>query len=386
MNVGVIGAGRLGLGFALVCDKHGIPVFVSDKNETYRKNLKNGFCFTNEPFILDLLTKKRFLEVMNTNEEVIKSSDLIWTFVETPSLSGGQYDISKLTDVVNDIQSCFEKGINVQGKTFIIGCTTNPGDVENISNLLSKISVNVVYNPEFVAQGEIVKGIEQCDMVLLGTNNENTLKYIINLYRAISDTHVSFNIMSYSAAELTKIAINSFLTTKISFANMIGEIATNSGLESEVQTILRAIGSDSRIGKKFLKYGFGFGGPCLPRDNRALSNYAKKYNANSKLSELVDEMNVDHTEYLANHFIKKNPDKKVPFVMKHISYKKGTDIITDSQQYNLCLHLLSKGYTVFVQEIDAVINQFKSKDMSEMGDRLKFFKNNTKPEGYLIDL
>jgi hypothetical protein len=101
---------------------------------------------------------------------------------------------------------------------------------------------------------------------------------------------------------------------------------------------------------------------------------------------LVDEMNVDHTEYLANHFIKKNPDKKVPFVMKHISYKKGTDIITDSQQYNLCLHLLSKGYTVFVQEIDAVINQFKSKDMSEMGDRLKFFKNNTKPEGYLIDL
>ena len=386
MNVGVIGAGRLGLGFALVCDKHGIPVFVSDKNETYRKNLNNGFCFTNEPFILDLLTKKRFLEVMNTNEEVIKSSDLIWTFVETPSLSGGQYDISKLTDVVNDIQSCFEKGINVQGKTFIIGCTTNPGDVENISNLLSKISVNVVYNPEFVAQGEIVKGIEQCDMVLLGTNNENTLKYIINLYRAISDTHVSFNIMSYSAAELTKIAINSFLTTKISFANMIGEIATNSGLESEVQTILRAIGSDSRIGKKFLKYGFGFGGPCLPRDNRALSNYAKKYKANSKLSELVDEMNVDHTEYLANHFIKKNPDKKVPFVMKHISYKKGTDIITDSQQYNLCLHLLSKGYTVFVQEIDAVINQFKSKDMSEIGDRLKFFKNNTKPEGYLIDL
>ena len=386
MNVGVIGAGRLGLGFALVCDKHGIPVFVSDKNETYRKNLKNGFCFTNEPFILDLLTKKRFLEVMDTNEEVIKSSDLIWTFVETPSLSDGQYDISKLTDVVNDIQSCFEKGINVQGKTFIIGCTTNPGDVENISNLLSKISVNVVYNPEFVAQGEIVKGIEQCDMVLLGTNNEDTLKYIINLYRAISDTHVSFNIMSYSAAELTKIAINSFLTTKISFANMIGEIATNSGLESEVQTILRAIGSDSRIGKKFLKYGFGFGGPCLPRDNRALSNYAKKYNANSKLSELVDEMNVDHTEYLANHFIKKNPDKKVPFVMKHISYKKGTDIITDSQQYNLCLHLLSKGYTVFVQEIDAVINQFKSKDMSEIGDRLKFFKNNTKPEGYLIDL
>ena len=386
MNVGVIGAGRLGLGFALVCDKHGIPVFVSDKNETYRKNLKNGFCFTNEPFILDLLTKKRFLEVMNTNEEVIKSSDLIWTFVETPSLSDGQYDITKLNEVVNDFKLCFEKGIDLNGKTLIIGCTTNPGDVQNISDFLSKISVNVVYNPEFVAQGEIVKGIEQCEMVLLGTNNEDKLKYIINLYRAVSDTHVTFNIMSYSAAELTKIAINSFLTTKISFANMIGEIAVNSGLESEVQTILRAIGSDSRVGKKFLKYGFGFGGPCLPRDNRALSNYAKKYNANAKLSVLVDEMNIDHTEYLADLYMKKNSDKKTPFIMKHISYKKGTDIITDSQQYNLCLLLLSKGYTVFVQEIDAVIEQFKFKDMGEMEGRLKFFKHNTKPEGYLIDL
>jgi UDP-glucose 6-dehydrogenase len=164
---------------------------------------------------------------------------------------------------------------------------------------------------------------------------------------------------------------------------MIGEIAINSGLESEVQTILRAIGSDSRIGKKFLKYGFGFGGPCLPRDNRALSNYAKKYNANAKLSVLVDEMNSDHTEYLTDLYIKKNPDKKIPFVMKHISYKKGTDIITDSQQYNLCLSLLEKGYTVFVQEIDAVINQFKNKNI---GEGLKFFKYGTTPKGYLIDL
>ena len=97
-------------------------------------------------------------------------------------------------------------------------------------------------------------------------------------------------------------------------------------------------------------------------------------------------MNIDHTEYLADLYMKKNPDKKIPFVMKHISYKKGTDIITDSQQYNLCLILLSKGYTVFVQEIDAVIDQFKFKDMGEMEGRLKFFKYNTKPEGYLIDL
>ena len=96
MRIGVIGAGRLGLSFALVCDKNGIPVTISDKNEQYIKNLKNGFCTTNEPFILDLLSKKRFLEFADTNEEVIKSCDYIWTFVETPSNSDGTYDVTKL--------------------------------------------------------------------------------------------------------------------------------------------------------------------------------------------------------------------------------------------------------------------------------------------------
>lgn len=383
MRIGVIGAGRLGLSFALVCDKNGIPVTISDKNEQYIKNLKNGFCTTNEPFILDLLSKKRFLEFANTNEEVIKSCDYIWTFVETPSNSDGTYDVTKLWDVVSDFKKAFENEISVFGKTFIVGCTTNPGDVAKIQELLSQYSMNVVYNPEFVAQGEIVNNLQESKMVLLGALEGQDLKIIINLYRAVCDSAVNFNIMSYTAAELTKISINCFLTTKISFANMIGEIAIKTGLREEVGNILKAVGSDPRINNKFLKYGFGFGGPCLPRDNKALSVHAKKYNANAKLSDLVHEMNYDHTEFLVNYYSEMNPDKSVPFVMKHISYKRGTDILTDSQQYNLCLSLLDKGYTVFVQEIDSVINQFKTKDM---GDRLKFFRYGTNPKGYLIDL
>ncbi len=250
----------------------------------------------------------------------------------------------------------------------------------------SGTSIQVAYNPEFIAQGEIVKGLEESDIVLIGTEYNELSNDLIQIYNKIQTTPVNAHVMSCKAAEVTKIGINCYLTTKISYANMMGEILIKSELRDEIDSVLNAVGGDSRVGKKYLKYGFGFGGPCLPRDNRALSNYAKKYNAKSKLSELVDEMNIDHTEYLATHYINKNPNKKIPFVMKHISYKKGTDILTDSQQYNLCLRLLSEGYTVFVQEIDAVINQFKLKDMSEIGDRLKFFKNNTKPEGYLIDL
>ena len=135
-----------------------------------------------------------------------------------------------------------------------------------------------------------------------------------------------------------------------------------------------------------MRYGFGFGGPCLPRDNRALSVHAKKYNTDSKISDLVDQMNLDHTNFLKEYYISKNPDKTIPFVMKHISYKKGTDILTDSQQYSLCLSLISEGYVVYVQEIEAVIDQFRNKDLNGLEQNLKFFKMGTNPQGYLIDL
>lgn len=386
MKIGVIGAGRLGLAFALVCDQKGIETVISDKNETYLKNLKNGFYLTNEPYISDLLSKKRFLEIVDSNEEVITKCDYIWTFVDTPSKEDGTYDIEKLMSVVENFTNSFKDGKNLEGKTFVIGCTTNPGDSSKIAEILNQISVQVVYNPEFVAQGEIVKNLEESKMVLIGCREQQNIRIIINLYRNICNSHVTFNIMSYSAAELTKISVNCFLTTKIAFSNMIGEIAINSGLENEVGSILTAIGSDPRINNKFLKYGFGFGGPCLPRDNRSLSAFAKRHGTKANLSNVVDEMNNDHTKFLFDYYTKKNPDKTNPFVMKHISYKKGTDILVDSQQYNLCLLLLSDGYTVHVNEIESVIQQFKNKDLGEMTSRLKFFKFGKLPEGYLIDL
>ena len=386
MKIGVIGTGRLGLGFAMICDKHGMNIIASDRDPSYIKNLQSGILISNEPQLSDLVFNSRFIKFTQSNEDVIKQCDYIWTFVQTPSLSDGTYDITNVWAVVSDFKNLFENEIPIQGKTLVIGCTVNPGDCDKITEILNQYSVNVVYNPEFVAQGEIINGFENADMVLLGVNEGQDLKILMNLYKIITKKNVRFNVMSTKAAELTKISINCFLTTKISYANMIGEIAIKSGLEKEVDLILKAVGSDSRIGEKFLKYGFGFGGPCFPRDNKSLSVHAKKHKANSKIADIVNEMNNDHTDFLVEYFIQQNPDKSVPFVMKHISYKKGTDILIESQQYNLCLRLLSLGYTVCVHEIEAVINQFKSKDMSDIGGKLKFYRYGTKPEGFLIDL
>ena len=246
-------------------------------------------------------------------------------------------------------------------------------------------NVQVAYNPEFIAQGEIVKGLEQSDIVLIGTEYTELGNDLIDVYKKIQTTTVNAYVMSPKAAELTKIGINCFLTTKISYANMMGDIMIKYGLESEISMVLSAIGGDTRVGKKYINYGFGFGGPCLPRDNRALGHYAKNLGMELNLPLTVDNFNKEHSNFLKEYYIEKNPDRTVPFVMKYITYKKGTDITEESQQFQLCIDLLDEGYSVNVIEIDSVITQLNSLSESYNG-RLRFFKVGTNPEGYKINL
>ena len=124
--------------------------------------------------------------------------------------------------------------------------------------------------------------------------------------------------MSTKAAELTKIAVNCFLTTKISYANQVGQVMIKDGLEDEVDIVLKAIGSDSRIGNKYLGYGFGFGGPCFPRDNRAFAAYAHGVGVYAAIGETTDNFNNEHTEFLRDYYSNKNKGE-LPFCFKYLS-------------------------------------------------------------------
>lgn len=385
MTIGIIGAGRLGLTFALLCERAGYTVIVSDKREDYVYNLNQKVCNTNEPLIQKMLFESNFLSATTSNIEIIKRCDTIFTFVPTPSTMDGNYDTSAVFEVTNDFFEASKLDISLFNKKFIVGCTTNPGDVEQIQNRLSMFSIQVAYNPEFIAQGEIAKGLEQSDIVLIGTEYQELSNQLIEIYNNIQTTTVNAHVMSSKAAEITKIGINCFLTTKISFANMMGDILIKAGLDSEVDSVLKAIGGDTRVGKKYMKYGFGFGGPCLPRDNRALGHYANDLGLELNLPLTVDEFNKEHATFLKNLYMGKNPDKVTPFVMNYITYKRGTDILEESQQFKLCLDLLEEGYYLNVIEIDAISKQLS--DLSEQyGGRLKFYKQGTTPEGFLINL
>jgi len=153
--------------------------------------------------------------------------------------------------------------------------------------------------------------------------------------------------MSTKAAEIVKIAINTFLTTKISYANMLGQVLCKSGLQDEIDNVLGAIGSDTRIGKKYMNFGFGFGGPCFPRDNRAFAKYAEKVGIEHNFGYTTDNFNKAHLLFLKDYFVNDNSED-LPFCFNYIAYKPGTDILTESQQYQLCLELLDLGYKVYV--------------------------------------
>jgi len=371
MKIGVIGAGRLGISFALLLEKSGYDVIVSDIREDYVSNLNNKVIFTEEPFVKDLLSQSKNLKATTDNLEVISSSDLIFTFVNTPSNDSGNYDVTSVWKV---IQSFFDsnKKQSVAGKSFVVGCTVNPRDCFNFQELLSLINVDVFYNPEFIAQGTIVENLKNADFVLIGGPKNKTYEDLCEIYSKIQNISPKIMQMSLKSAEITKIAINCYLTTKISYANMIGQTLIKSGLEDEIDLVLESIGSDSRIGNKFLRFGYGFGGPCLPRDNRSFGNYISnvsqiKYN----LGIMTDEFNKEHCNFLIKYLSEKN-SKNIPFYFDYITYKKGTDILEESHQYSVCIGLLEKGYSLYITDSDFVISKVKDNLIEMYGERVKF--------------
>ena len=381
MKIGLIGSGRLGICLALLMENAGYDVLVSDIREDYVKNLNKKIITTAEPHVTEHLKKATNIEATTDNKRVIDECDIIFTLVATPSSSDGSYDVSSVWNIVKD----FQKTQNVEGKTLIVGCTTNPGDCERFQEQLKSYGVSVIYNPEFIAQGSIIKDLTNADMVLIGGDNEEVMDILSDMYKKIQVIKPKISRMSLTAAELVKLAVNCYLTTKISYANMLGEVMTMAGLEDEIENVLNAIGNDSRVGTKYLRYGYGFGGPCLPRDNRSFAAFAKKLGLTYNLGETTDSFNFEHAKFLKKYFIQKNVDN-LPFYFSYVSYKKGTDILTESQQYILCQDLLDQGYVVYIDDIDYINSQVKSQLSEFYGDKLKFGKPPENIKTFAINL
>jgi UDPglucose 6-dehydrogenase len=154
-------------------------------------------------------------------------------------------------------------------------------------------------------------------------------------------------------AEIAKISINCFITSKITYANMIGDLLISKNINPS--NVLNAIGSDTRIGNKYLSYGFGFGGPCLPRDNKALYIYSKNNNFNFRICETTDILNYEHLLFQFNSIIKYKTD----YEFTYITYKDSSDILEESQKLKLAIMLVDAGINVTIKERSYIINILK---------------------------
>lgn len=342
--VGVVGVGKLGLCLALILEDSGYNVIGYDIIDSYIESINTKKLESIEPKLTEYLTKSSNLIVENTLNNIYKLNS-IFVVVNTPSKSDGSYDHSAIEDIVTKIIELNEKNPSYNEKLFVITCTVMPQYSQTVQERLSKYNYHVCYNPEFIAQGDIINGMINPDMVLIGGSETGSNK-LESIYKNILRNNARICKMSLTEAEITKISLNCFLTTKISYSNLIGDIVLKAGGRPDI--VLEAIGSDTRVGNKFLKWGHGYGGPCLPRDNRALSHFSETINIENKIGKATDEVNKLHLDNLCEFLTKKNPTN-IPFYFDGIVYKKNTIITEESQRLALA-RKLSKNFKVIINE------------------------------------
>lgn len=349
MKIGVIGVGRLGLCYALLLDQAGHTVLGYDIRTDYVKDLQSRRIRTTEPDVEELLSASNILFVEQL-DQLVQDSDIIYVMVATPSLASGRYDVGSIQDVVDYIVT---KPLNIHNKIFVIGCTTNPGDCVQFESQLARLGASVLYNPEFIAQGSIIRDLRQADMVLIGGSDTQALATYQGIYYDIQTTVPTIHTMGLTAAEIVKIAVNCFLTTKISYANMIGQVLIKSNQAQHIDAALTAIGSDTRIGSKYLGFGFGYGGPCLPRDNRALADYMKSLGMEHNIGHVIDEFNQSHNNFLFEYIQQQNHESRAYYI-PNIAYKPMTDILEESQQLRLAELILQNQLTLYIEPSELI--------------------------------
>ena len=361
-KLSIIGIGRLGLCFGLTLEKCGYDVVGVDINADYVDALNNKEFTSDEAGVTErLLAASNFRATTNLKEAVVHS-DVLFVIVATPTLENGRYDHSQVESLIATLEGLARHG---QPKHFVVCCTTMPGYCESIRPRLEALNYTVSYNPEFIAQGTILKNQAAPDMVLIGEGSEAAGDILQEVYERHTENTPHIARMSPTEAEITKIASNSFLTTKIAYANMVGDIVLRAG--GTPATVLEAIGADTKIGSKYLRYGYGYGGPCFPRDNRALALYAGDLGVEALVSLASDQSNEKHLQYQLD-FYEQNNEKTKQVSFETVTYKPESTMIEESQQLAFAIGLANRGFDVLIKERQVVVDQVKAL----YGDLLKY--------------
>src|SRR3954465_12507402 len=357
-TVSVFGLGKLGACIAATLAQRGFEVLGVDIDPEKVDRVNQGKAPVEEPLLAETINegKRRLRATTNVAEAV--ATDISFFIPPSPSLPDGSFSNEYLLKAMQPIAKAVREA-GKKGHIFVSSSTTTPGACDSVLiPMLEKetgwkcgVDFGFCYNPEFIALGNVVNGLLDPDMVLIGESDKRSGDLLEELYRKYNRNAPRVARMSIISAELTKISVNSYITMKISFTNQLRMIAEQFP-KADIHSILDAIGTDTRIGKKYLRAGLSFGGPCFPRDNRLLAFAARQAGSQAPLAEASDQTNELTKSNLLAKVRELVPAGGTVLVLG-MSYKPDTYITEESAGLHLAQHLKRNGYRVLVHDFAA---------------------------------
>ena len=374
-SVSVCGLGKLGACMAATFAARGYPVVGVDIDPEKIRRVNAGEPPVDEPLLAE--TVKEGHERLRATDDPAEAvaTDASFFIPPSPSLPDGSFSTEYLLKAMRPVAQAVRKA-GKTGHIFVCSSTTTPGAVDSVLiPMLEKetgwkcgAEFSVCYNPEFIALGNVINGLLEPDMVLIGESDPAAGDALEQLYRNYTRNKCRIARMSIISAELTKISVNSYITMKISFTNQLRMIAEKFP-KADINTILDAIGTDTRIGKKYLRAGLSYGGPCFPRDNRLLAYTARQTGGAAPLAEASDKVNELTKTSLLEKVAKVAPAGATVLILG-ISYKPDTYITEESAGIHLAQNLKKQGRRVMVHDFAATAANNPQLDDFEFVDDL----------------
>lgn len=363
-SVSVIGLGKLGACMVAAMASKGMQVIGVDVNPKPVELVNQGKAPVSEPN-LDFLIQSNRERIRATSDfrKAVFESQISFIIVPTPSENHGGFSLQYVQDAVREI------GLALREKReyhlVALTSTVLPGSTEfKVLPILEESSgktcgkdFGLCYNPEFIALGSVIHDLLNPDFILIGESDKNTGDKLEAWYKEFCDNQPPVARMSFINAEVTKISLNTFVTTKIAFANTLAGLCE--GLPgADIDVVSSALGLDSRIGKRYLTGALGYGGPCFPRDNQALTYTASQAGAFALLAEATDTTN---RQLLSAQIqkIRKRLVRGMKVAVLGLAYKPDTNVVEESQAIALTKALADSGFSVMVYDPHAMENAGK---------------------------
>jgi UDPglucose 6-dehydrogenase len=359
MRVSVIGLGKLGCPLAALLASKGHDVVGADLNPGFVEAINRGQAPVDEPGLQDLLVQIGYrLRATGDCEQAVAESDATFIIVPTPSGPDGRFSNRYMLEALRATGRALRHKPDYH--LVVVTSTVMPGStggelrqaLEQSSGRRVGDTLGLCYNPEFIALGSVIRDMLRPDFILIGESDQRAGDVLEAVYQEFCENQPPVRRMNFVNAELTKISVNTFVTTKISYANMLADICDRLP-GADVDVVTGAIGADSRIGAKYLRGAVGYGGPCFPRDNVAFSALARHVGAKADIAEATDRINRFQVERLVS-VVQMHMPRGGRVGILGLSYKPNTGVIEESQSVQLAAFLARDGYSVTVYDPQAM--------------------------------